>query len=141
MEINSSILWAGCAVLVLCIIFWLVKRRRIWNERYGPLTKLDLVAEAEILLHYKRHSEAVQLLLEALVRDPRNINAKLLLLRCYAKLKNRDEFERVARDVYPALIHSRLILWDKIARAGRKLDPDNPLYQPSANTDKGHSHA
>ncbi|MBB5017121.1 pilus assembly protein FimV [Chitinivorax tropicus] len=139
MELGQQIIWALCAVLVLAILYWLVKRRRVWNQRYGPLTKLDLVAEAEILLHYKRYSEAIQLLLEAQLRDPRNMHAKLQLLRCYAKLNNRDEFERVARDVYPALIQNKLILWDKIARAGRKMDPDNPLYQPSGNTQQGRS--
>ncbi len=132
MELYGQWPWLAAALCLLLIVGLLYRKRRQQGDHYGAMSKLDLVAEAEILLHYQRYAEAGKLLKVEIDKHPGNLDAKLLMLKVLAKQNMRIEFELLARDVYPQLIESNLLAWEKVAKRGRKLDPANPLYQPHA---------
>lgn len=130
--IDSLYLMAGAGLAGLAaggLIAWRKRRTQQLRQRSS---KIDPVAEAEVFMAYDQDAKARDLLEAALQQEPDNVNARLLLIKIYGKENNKVAYERTARALYPSLIDTQLILWEKIARLGRKMDPQNPLYQPTA---------
>lgn len=88
---------------------------------------VDPVAEADVYMAYGRDAQAEEILIDALKVDPHRGAVYVKLLEIYAHRKNLKQFESLATDFY-ALTGGQGPDWVKAAAIGRKLDPDNPLY-------------
>jgi pilus assembly protein FimV len=89
---------------------------------------VDPIAEAEVYMAYGRDAQAEEILKEALTKDPGRHEIHLKLLEIYAARKNLPAFESIATELYAALGGEITPVWAKAAELGRKLDPNNPLY-------------
>ncbi|MHB1175611.1 MAG: FimV/HubP family polar landmark protein [Sulfuriferula sp.] len=89
---------------------------------------VDPIAEAEVYMAYGRDAQAEEILKEALTKDPGRHEIHLKLLEIYAARKNLPAFESIATELYAALGGESTPVWAKAAELGRKLDPNNPLY-------------
>lgn len=139
--IDSLYLMAGAGVAGLVaggIFAWRKRRSQALRQRSHDI---DPVAEAEVFMAYEQHGKARDLLEATLETQPDNVNARLLLIKIYGKENNKTAYERTARALYPSLIDEQLMLWEKIARLGRKMDPENPLYQPTVTQQQAQQHA
>lgn len=92
---------------------------------------VDPVAEADVYMAYGRDAQAEEILLDALKTDSSRLAIYLKLLEIYAQRGNLKSFEATATDLY-SRTGGEGSDWDKAAEMGRRLDPDNPLYQGRA---------
>lgn len=130
--VDTLYLAAGAAVAGLTVggfFAWRKRKHQALRKRSG---QIDPVAEAEVFMAYDQVAKARELLEAAIIEQPTNVNAKLLLIKIYGKENDKAAYERIARDLQPFLLQNQLMLWEKIARLGRKMDPGNGLYQPTA---------
>jgi len=88
---------------------------------------VDPVAEADVYMAYGRDAQAEEILQDALKADPARAAIYLKLLEIYAQRKSLKPFETTATELY-ARTNGQGPDWEKAAQMGRKLDPDNPLY-------------
>lgn len=97
----------------------------------GPGTidtdEVDPVAEADVYMAYGRDTQAEEILLEALQKDPQRTAIHAKLLEIYANRKSLKQFETLASELY-AQTAGVGADWDKVAALGAELDPENPLY-------------
>jgi pilus assembly protein FimV len=97
----------------------------------GPGTidtdEVDPVAEADVYMAYGRDTQAEEILLEALQKDPQRTAIHAKLLEIYANRKSLKQFETLASELY-AQTAGVGADWDKVAALGAVLDPENPLY-------------
>lgn len=89
---------------------------------------VDPVAEADVYMAYGRDAQAEEILLDALKTDSGRMAIYLKLLEIYAQRGNLKAFEATATDLY-SRTGGEGADWNKAAEMGRRLDPDNPLYQ------------
>ena len=100
---------------------------------------VDPIAEAEVYMAYGRDAQAEEILKEALTKDPGRHEIHLKLLEIYAARKNLPAFESVATELYAALGGEMTPVWAKAAELGRKLDPNNPLYNNTSEATTHHT--
>ena len=124
---------AAAALAGLSAGGWLAVRRRRKQALRSRSRQIDPVAEAEVFMAYDQLGKARELLEAAILEQPTNVNAKLTLVKIYGKQNDKVAYERIARDLQPVLMQNELLLWEKVARLGRKMDPDNGLYQPTVS--------
>ena len=97
----------------------------------GPGTidtdEVDPVAEADVYMAYGRDSQAEEILLEALQKDPQRTAIHAKLLEIYANRRSVKQFETLASELY-AQTGGVGAEWEKVAALGVGLDPQNPLY-------------
>lgn len=97
----------------------------------GPGTidtdEVDPVAEADVYMAYGRDTQAEEILLEALQKDPRRTAIHAKLLEIYANRKSLKQFETLAAELY-AQTGGAGADWGRVAALGAALDPANPLY-------------
>ena len=97
----------------------------------GPGTidtdEVDPVAEADVYMAYGRDTQAEEILLEALQKDPQRTAIHAKLLEIYANRRSLKQFETLASELY-AQTAGVGPDWDKVALLGAALDPGNPLY-------------
>ncbi|MCG2576746.1 hypothetical protein LZ012_07035 [Dechloromonas sp. XY25] len=100
----------------------------------GPGTidtdEVDPVAEADVYMAYGRDTQAEEILLEALQKDPQRTAIHAKLLEIYANRRSLKQFETLASELY-AQTAGVGADWEKVAALGASLDPSNPLYNPS----------
>lgn len=89
--------------------------------------EVDPVAEADVYMAYGRDTQAEEILLEALQKDPQRIAIHAKLLEIYANRKSVKQFETLASELY-AQTAGVGPEWEKVAELGAALDPENPLY-------------
>lgn len=89
--------------------------------------EVDPLEEAEIFLAYGRDAQAEELLKEAVAAHPARHEIKLKLLEIYARRKDVRAFEATAQELERAT-GGRGEVWDRAARLGFQLSPDNPRY-------------
>jgi pilus assembly protein FimV len=89
--------------------------------------EVDPVAEADVYMAYGRDTQAEEILLEALQKDPQRTAIHAKLLEIYANRKSLKQFETLASELYA---HTGGVgpEWEKVAELGAGLDPANPLY-------------
>jgi len=129
--VDTLYLAAGAALAGLTVggfFAWRKRKQKALRKRSG---QIDPVAEAEVFMAYDQVGKARELLEAAIIDQPTNFNAKLLLIKIYGKENDKAAYERMARDLQPMLMQNQLMLWEKIARLGRKMEPENGLYQPT----------
>jgi len=97
----------------------------------GPGTidtdEVDPVAEADVYMAYGRDTQAEEILLEALQKDPQRTAIHAKLLEIYANRRSVKQFETLASELY-AQSSGVGPEWEKVAALGASLDPANPLY-------------
>ncbi|MBI2276246.1 MAG: pilus assembly protein [Dechloromonas sp.] len=97
----------------------------------GPGTidtdEVDPVAEADVYMAYGRDTQAEEILLEALQKDPQRLAIHGKLLEIYANRRSLKQFETLASELY-AQTGGVGPEWEKVAVLGAGLDPENPLY-------------
>ncbi|UCV02862.1 FimV/HubP family polar landmark protein [Dechloromonas denitrificans] len=100
----------------------------------GPGTidtdEVDPVAEADVYMAYGRDTQAEEILLEALQKDPQRTAIHAKLLEIYANRRSLKQFETLASELY-AQTGGVGADWEKVAALGVGLDPANPLYSGS----------
>ncbi len=100
----------------------------------GPGTidtdEVDPVAEADVYMAYGRDTQAEEILLEALQKDPQRTAIHVKLLEVYANRRSVKQFETLAGELY-AQTAGVGPDWEKAAALGLGLDPQNPLYSAS----------
>lgn len=89
---------------------------------------VDPLAEADLYLNFGRDTQAEEVLKDALAKNPNHEEAKLKLLQIYAGRKDKDSFEKVAKDLHLQTSGSG-DNWIKAAGMGYALDPENLLYE------------
>lgn len=97
----------------------------------GPGTidtdEVDPVAEADVYMAYGRDTQAEEILLEALQKDPQRTAIHAKLLEIYANRGSLKQFETLASELY-SQTGGNGPEWQKVAALGAGLDPTNPLY-------------
>ncbi len=97
----------------------------------GPGTidtdEVDPVAEADVYMAYGRDTQAEEILLEALQKDPQRTAIHAKLLEIYAGRRSVKQFETLAGELY-GQTGGVGADWAKVAALGLALDPNNPLY-------------
>ncbi len=97
----------------------------------GPGTidtdEVDPVAEADVYMAYGRDTQAEEILIEALRKDPHRTAIHAKLLEIYANRKSIKQFDTLASELY-AQTGGLGVEWEKVAAMGATLDPENPLY-------------
>lgn len=88
---------------------------------------VDPVAEADVYMAYGRDAQAEEILQDALKADPGRAAIYLKLLEIYAQRRSTRQFETVASELF-ARTGGQGRDWEKAAALGRRLDPENPLY-------------
>ena len=131
--VDTLYLAAGAALAGLGAGGYLALRKRKQLALRKRSGLVDPVAEAEVFMAYDQVGKARELLEAAIIEQPTNVNAKLTLVKIYGKQNDKVAYERIARDLQPVLMQNELLLWEKVARLGRKMDPDNGLYQPTVS--------
>lgn len=100
-------------------------------SQMGPGTidtdEVDPVAEADVYMAYGRDTQAEEILLEAMQKDPQRTAIPTKLLEIYASRKSVKQFETLASELY-AQTGGVGPEWAKVSAMGRSLNPENPLY-------------
>ncbi len=101
----------------------------------GPGTidtdEVDPVAEADVYMAYGRDTQAEEILLEAMQKDPQRLAIHAKLLEIYANRRSVKQFETLASELY-AQSGGAGPEWERVAALGAGLDPQNPLYSGAA---------
>ena len=100
--------------------------------------EVDPLEEAEIFLAYGRDAQAEELLQEAIATHPRRFEIHLKLLEIYARQGKTEAFEKLARNIQQES-GSEGEIWDRVARLGYSIDPDNARYAAGAASQGEHS--
>lgn len=93
---------------------------------------VDPLAEADLYLNFGRDTQAEEVLKDALAKNPNHEEAKLKLLQIFAGRKDKDAFEKVAKDLH-AQTDGIGDNWLKAAGMGYALDAANPLYEAGSS--------
>jgi pilus assembly protein FimV len=89
----------------------------------------DLLTEANVYIAYGLYQQAESELKKGIERQPDNAAYRHKLLECYFAANNREAFDRQAEQFVAMPGQDREALWKSIAEWGRKISPDNVLYQ------------
>ena len=89
--------------------------------------EVDPVAEADLYAAYGRVEQAIEVLRSAIRANPERIEFKVKLLEVLAQQGDAAAFEALAKEV-SGLVETRSAEWTTIAKFGRSLNPDNPLF-------------
>ncbi len=89
---------------------------------------VDPLAEADLYLNFGRDTQAEEVLKDALAKNPNHEEATLKLLQIYAGRKDKDSFEKFAKDLHLQTSGGG-DNWVKAAGMGYALDPANALYE------------
>ncbi len=97
---------------------------------------VDPVAEADVYLAYGRDIQAEEILKDALLQNPGRLAIHHKLLEIYAKRRDTQAFESIARQAFKAC-NGDVSEWERICALGLSIDPGNTLYQPGG--EPGHA--
>jgi pilus assembly protein FimV len=98
-------------------------------------TEVDPIAEADVYIAYGRESQAVDILKEALKRQPERQAVRAKLLEIYSGRRDVQAFEALAREMY-GMTGGRNEEWPRVVTQGLALDPTNPLYAGVSHVDR-----
>ena len=92
----------------------------------------DPVVEAGQYLDHGRDVQAEKILKDALVKDQSNPELLAKLLEVHSQRKDKSAFETTARKLWA--VSPTGPLWEKTAKLGLSIDPENPFYGGVAST-------
>ena len=94
--------------------------------------EVDPAAEAEVYMAYGRDQQAMEVLEDAIQRDPGRHELKIKLLDVYRKRKDVRAFESLAEELHGA-IGQDPVKWSQVVEMGHRLLPAHPLFaRPAA---------
>jgi len=93
---------------------------------------VDPINEAEVYMAYGRDAQAEEILKAAQAKDPHRKEITVKLLEIYANRSDAAAFAVLATQLFSDLNDPSSELWRKAAELGRRLEPNNPLYQTDA---------
>lgn len=89
----------------------------------------DLLTEANVYIAYGLYQQAESELKKGIERQPDKLEYRHKLLECYFSANNREAFDNQAQQFASMNGPNKAALWKSIADWGRKISPDNKLYQ------------
>ena len=101
---------------------------------------VDPVAEADVYLAYGRDLQAEEILKEAMRSNPERLAIRTKMLEVYAKRRDTKGFESLALQLY-SLTQGQGEEWGKAQEMGAEIDPENRLYLPGGEPQRGHGPA
>ena len=93
--------------------------------------EVDPIAEAEVYMAYGRDQQAMEVLQEAIRRDPGRSELKVKLLEVYQKRKDVRSFESLAEELF-AIIGKDPAKWGRVTDMGRRVSPKHPLFSAAS---------
>lgn len=94
--------------------------------------EIDILAEADVYLAYRRIDKAEELLKEAIKADPERTDLRLKLLEVYAAGGDTDAFVLQSEVLRASLGERDASLWDKVVAMGKRLAPEHSLFAAGA---------
>ena len=94
----------------------------------------DLLTEANVYIAYGLYQQAESELKKGIERHPEKLEYRHKLLECYFVANNREAFDRQAEQFVALNGKGKETLWKSIVEWGRKISPDNALYQTGIST-------
>lgn len=91
----------------------------------ASMDDVDPISEADLFLNFGRDVQAEEILKDALIKTPSNLQVKLKLLSIYANRKDSRSFSKYAQEVKDS---GDSAAWERAAVMGREVDPSNPTY-------------
>lgn len=88
----------------------------------------DVVSEAEVYLAYGRYDQARDVIAKAVADEPERRDLRLKLLEILALTHDRAGFENEAQGLFGLIGDAADPDWQKVARMGREIAPENPLF-------------
>ncbi|MEB4593373.1 FimV/HubP family polar landmark protein [Candidatus Thiothrix sp. Deng01] len=99
------------------------------DNTHGSETEDDLLTEANVYIAYGLYQQAESELKKGIERQPDKLEYRHKLLECYFSANNREAFDNQAQQFASMNGPNKAALWKSIADWGRKISPDNKLYQ------------
>jgi len=93
--------------------------------------EVDPIAEADVYIAYGRDEQAEEVLKDGISNFPDRPDIKHKLLGLYHKNDNKEEFERLAEELYADKDNLETSMWRDIAEMGKQILPANPLFELS----------
>ncbi|HFC52877.1 MAG TPA: tetratricopeptide repeat protein, partial [Gammaproteobacteria bacterium] len=141
----------GGAILLLLAWLWLMFRRRKGEGAPEPAAAVEvddfsdesgmeeyyaeqvaeegsLLARIDTLTEQGNHAEAVELLNDAIQKEPENEDYRYRLLEILHEMKNKDAFAHEAEELYGLSGGRDKARWGKIVAMGAALLPAHPLF-------------
>ncbi len=94
----------------------------------------DCLTEANVYIAYGLYQQAESELKKCIERSPEKLEYRHKLLECYFVANNRDSFDNHAQQFAMMQGAGRDALWQSVAEWGRKISPDNRLYQGNGHS-------
>ncbi len=94
----------------------------------------DLLTEANVYIAYGLYQQAESELKKGIERHPEKLEYRHKLLECYFVANNREAFDRHAEQFTAMGGKNKDTLWKSIVEWGRKISPDNRLYQDGGSS-------
>ncbi|MCC6301534.1 MAG: hypothetical protein IT489_01875 [Gammaproteobacteria bacterium] len=94
--------------------------------------EIDVLAEADVYLAYRRFDKAEELLREAIKADPARNDLVLKLLEVQAASGNKNAFITQAESFKAMVGPGESNLWDKVVVMGRRIAPEHVLFGGAA---------
>lgn len=89
----------------------------------------DCLTEANVYIAYGLYQQAETELKKCIERYPDKPEYRHKLLECYFVANNRDAFDSQAQQFAAMPVKGKDALWQSVVEWGRKISPDNRLYQ------------
>lgn len=97
----------------------------------------DILQEADVYIVYGLHDQAETELKKAIKEHPNKLEYRHKLLENYLASNNKDAFDQQAEAFLKTDGANKDALWKKVVEMGRKISPDNTLYQADSSSAKG----
>lgn len=89
----------------------------------------ELLTEANVYIAYGLYQQAESELKKGIERSPEKLEYRHKLLECYFNSNNRESFDAQAQQFAGLEGSNKAELWKAVAEWGRKISPDNTVYQ------------
>ncbi|MGE3480865.1 MAG: FimV/HubP family polar landmark protein [Gammaproteobacteria bacterium] len=94
--------------------------------------EIDVLAEADVYLAYRRFDKAEELLREAIKSEPGRRDLMLKLLEVQAASGNKNAFVTQAESFRSMFGSGDAALWDKVVAMGRRIAPEHAMFGGAA---------
>jgi pilus assembly protein FimV len=91
----------------------------------GSNPEYDLIEQADIYLQFGHDKLAEEVLQEALLVNPNNVQIYLTLLDIYDTHHDAEKFAALALELES---RADIKIWERVCKMGKRIDPDNELY-------------
>jgi len=88
----------------------------------------DVLKEVDVYIVYGLHEQAEDELIEAITRNPNNMEYRFKLLENYKAAYDAESFVSSAKDFLKASGNNKEQLWDKVVVWGKEIAPENGLF-------------